>query len=591
RMAPVVSPCPASPTPSEEPTPSPTPTAEPKDEKPAADTGDVTEWPLSGLSELNASATENTRMHEVFSRPIVVSDFRFWSIGKTYAFAREDMAVYEEMNVNSRQVGSLKELGLAFVLQDEDKKGNDASDDWLYVESGRVRGYIPKASVYTGREADDIFKKYCEAAGKKVNTAKELEKLKETADFSVLYAEQTVPVSENKAFTHTRSTTETVVVEKIYAISVTEVTNIRESMDDGAEITGTMKPGTLCFIIKECEDGWLFIESGNVRGFVHRSDVNMNDDVQDSFRDGKRDEKDMPTAKAEISTKDNSSLYYVLQSVRSGVPTGKIRESILEYASSFLGHPYVWGGTDPENGADCSGFVQSIYAQYGYTLPRVAEAQAYAGEQIPVEEAEPGDLIFYRDSTGYIYHVVMYAGDGRTVEAHSSEMGIIHGYVSQSACWAVRVINDAREFEVPEEYDGHPIGTNNCYTYTPHYGTWDWQYACRFVFEKWKRAGAQYYQNVAVMDNKYLIACTNLYGVVGDHITWYFDDGSSIETIMADTKSTGDPNYTPWGHIHSGIINVLEFEVDLGIHPGTTECVPEVGGKRVVSWVNHGSAF
>lgn len=50
----------------------------------------------------------------------------------------------------------------------------------------------------------------------------------------------------------------------------------------------------------------------------------------------------------------------------------------------------MWGGTSLTDGADCSGFVQSIYAQYGYDLPRVAEDQAYYGTQIPVDEAQPG---------------------------------------------------------------------------------------------------------------------------------------------------------------------------------------------------------
>lgn len=63
---------------------------------------------------------------------------------------------------------------------------------------------------------------------------------------------------------------------------------------------------------------------------------------------------------------------------------------MLKYASQFIGNPYVWGGTSLTMGADCSGFVQSIYSAYGYSIPRVAEAQAQYGMQIPVSEAKPG---------------------------------------------------------------------------------------------------------------------------------------------------------------------------------------------------------
>ena len=116
---------------------------------------------------------------------------------------------------------------------------------------------------------------------------------------------------------------------------------------------------------------------------------------------------------------------------------------MLEYAKQFLGNPYVWGGTSLTKGADCSGFVQSIYAEFGYSIPRVAEDQAECATKIPVEDALPGDLIFYQRSDGYIYHVVMSTGDGGTIEAHSSATGIIESTVNENdAVWAVRIISN-----------------------------------------------------------------------------------------------------------------------------------------------------
>ena len=76
----------------------------------------------------------------------------------------------------------------------------------------------------------------------------------------------------------------------------------------------------------------------------------------------------------------------------------------------------------------------------------MAEDQAEVGAKIPVGDAKPGDLIFYARN-GYIYHVVMYAGDGQTIEAHSSATGIIRGTVNYAnAVWATRVLKDVDEF-------------------------------------------------------------------------------------------------------------------------------------------------
>lgn len=125
--------------------------------------------------------------------------------------------------------------------------------------------------------------------------------------------------------------------------------------------------------------------------------------------------------------------------------SAKLRQEVAAYALNFIGNPYKWGGTSLTNGADCSGFVQSIYKQFGYTLPRVSKDQAKSAgymDVIPDEEhLLPGDLVFYTDNKGVVNHVGIYIGNGQIVHAATQKAGIkVSSYLMQTPYKARRVI-------------------------------------------------------------------------------------------------------------------------------------------------------
>lgn len=100
--------------------------------------------------------------------------------------------------------------------------------------------------------------------------------------------------------------------------------------------------------------------------------------------------------------------------------SGNLRTEIVNKALSYVGGKYVWGGTNLETGVDCSGFVQQIYKQFGYSLPRNSRYQAESFTAITQDQLQPGDLVFY-SANGVVNHVAMYAGDGYIVHASNKK--------------------------------------------------------------------------------------------------------------------------------------------------------------------------
>lgn len=126
-----------------------------------------------------------------------------------------------------------------------------------------------------------------------------------------------------------------------------------------------------------------------------------------------------------------------------GQGVSDVRVDICQYAKEFLGNPYVWGGTSLTKGADCSGYVMSIFKKYGVSLPHSSVAQANCGTTVKVSEAQPGDLIFYGNGKS-INHVAIYIGGGQVIHASNPKTGIRISNVSyRSPVKAVRVLHDA----------------------------------------------------------------------------------------------------------------------------------------------------
>lgn len=105
---------------------------------------------------------------------------------------------------------------------------------------------------------------------------------------------------------------------------------------------------------------------------------------------------------------------------------------VVSYACQFIGNPYVWGGESLTNGADCSGFIKSVYANFGISLPHSSVALQRAGSEVSYENAQPGDIVCYAG------HVAIYMGGGQIVHASSPSTGIKIGSATYRSIISVR---------------------------------------------------------------------------------------------------------------------------------------------------------
>jgi len=203
-------------------------------------------------------------------------------------------------------------------------------------------------------------------------------------------------------------------VKQTVATVTTTTLYVRDETNTDSHVITMMPEGEELEVI-EVLDGWVKINVDSDEGYVSSDYVSIATELP----------------KAQTMTE-----------VRYGQGISDVRVSLVSYATQFVGNPYVWGGTSLTRGADCSGFVMSVFANYGISLPHSSRAQANCGTKISASDAQPGDLFFYGNGSS-INHVAIYIGGGRVVHASSPKSGIkISGAYYRTPVKVVRVINN-----------------------------------------------------------------------------------------------------------------------------------------------------
>ena len=199
-------------------------------------------------------------------------------------------------------------------------------------------------------------------------------------------------------------------------------------------------------IVTEELDGWVKVNIEEGDGYVSMDYVTLStefvkaESVEEEKARLAKEEEARKAAKEAAKKKTEENASSKKKTTTDGGktyanPTGSSGSDVAQFALQFVGNPYVYGGTSLTNGADCSGFVMSVYKNFGVSLPHSSAADRSVGASVNgLENAQPGDVVCYSG------HVGIYIGNGQIVHASTSKTGIIVSNASYRSILSIRRI-------------------------------------------------------------------------------------------------------------------------------------------------------
>ena len=209
----------------------------------------------------------------------------------------------------------------------------------------------------------------------------------------------------------------------------TETLKVRTDASMDASVLGLVPGGDDLTVLEEL-DGWVKVTMEEGEGYVSTDYVTLSTDyvtAESKAEEEARLAKEEAERKAAEEAARKASQKAAQKSSGSkssggssnySAPSGSGGAAVANYACQFVGNPYVYGGTSLTNGADCSGFVMSVYAQFGISLPHSSSGMRSVGYEVSQSEMQPGDIICYSG------HVAIYVGNDTIVHASTPSTGI-----------------------------------------------------------------------------------------------------------------------------------------------------------------------
>jgi cell wall-associated NlpC family hydrolase len=309
------------------------------------------------LAEAKAQIQEN-------DTPVVTSEYADIAIAQVDNYVN----VRSEANTDSEVLGKLYNNSAATVLE--------VDGDWYLINSGSVTGYVKAEYVVVGDE------ELARSVSRRVATV------------------------------------------------TAETLRVRTEAGLDAAVLGLVPEGDDLTVIDESIDGWVGVSMEEGNGYVSDEYVTLSTEyiyaeskAEEEARLAKEEEARKAAAAAAAAASKSSSSSSTSSSSSAATttysaPSGSDGQAVVDYACQFVGNPYKYGGSSLTNGTDCSGFVMSVYAAFGVSLPHSSKSMRTVGYGVSVDEMQPGDIICYSG------HVAIYVGNNTIVHASTPSTGI-----------------------------------------------------------------------------------------------------------------------------------------------------------------------